>query len=260
MKRFFHLMIVLGFMMILSISITSAQQSNAIYQVSVINALLQGVYDGEVDMKEVREHGDFGIGTFDALDGEMIGLDGIFYQVKGTGEVLPVKETIKTPFATVIYFQPEQRDTISQVKDYGHLQHILNEKIKNQNSFYAIRIDGEFSYIKTRSVPSQQKPYKSLAEVTKKQPTFEFENVKGTILGFWCPQFVNGVNVPGYHLHFISDDRTQGGHLLAVSIKSATVKTASIHQFKMVLPKLRDFQQAALDKDYSRELKVVEQQ
>ena len=84
--------------------------------------------------------------------------------------------------------------------------------------FYAVMIQGEFSYVKTRSVPAQEKPYPPLAEVTKNQPTFEFTDVTGTMVGFRCPPYVTGINVPGYHLHFLTDDRTAGGHLLEFTV------------------------------------------
>ena len=234
-------------------------QVNQIYQVSTINALLQGVYDGEETVKELKQHGDFGIGTFDALDGEMIGLGGQFYQIKSTGQVLPVNEKMKTPFATVMFFRPEQITEISSVKDYDQLKKSLDAVINDQNYFYAIRIDGLFTYVKTRSVPAQSKPYPTLAEVTKVQPTFEFQQTKGTVIGFWCPQYVNGINVPGYHLHFISEDRQQGGHLLAAGIQSGKVQIARITGFHMILPSMDDFRHAALGKDYSKELEAAEQ-
>lgn len=240
-------------------TLASAQSANEIYQVSTINALLQGVYDGEITFKELKQHGDFGIGTFNALDGEMIGLGGQFYQVKSSGQVLPVNNSIKTPFAAVLYFKPQRVAELGAVQDYDQLQESLNSIINDQNYFYAIRIDGLFTYVKTRSVPAQSKPYRPLTEVTKTQAVFEFENVRGTVIGFWCPKYVNGVNVPGYHLHFISDDRKQGGHLLAISLLSGKVQIARITNFRMVLPGAEDFRNAALGKDYSKDLQTAEQ-
>lgn len=240
-------------------NVTNAQPQNELYQVSVINALLQGVYEGETTIQELKQHGDFGIGTFDTLDGEMVGLDGAFYQVKHTGEVLPVDKQAKTPFAAVVHFRPEQTAELGEVQDYDQLQKLLDKMISNQNYFYAIRVDGLFSYVKTRSVPPQSKPYRPLAEVTKTQPVFEFEQVRGTVLGFWCPQYVNGINVPGYHLHFISDDRTKGGHLLAMKLQSGRVQISGINNFQMRLPGLADFQKAALNQDYHEDLKAAEQ-
>ncbi len=245
--------------LILFCAVASAQLPGTIYQVSTINALLQGVYDGTETFKEIKQHGDFGIGTLDALDGELVGLEGRFYQIKSSGQVLPVNDAATTPFATVTFFKADREAELGVIPDYDQLQKALSAMIGDQNYFYAIRIDGLFTYVKTRSVPAQSKPYRPLAEVTKTQPVFEFGNIKGTVVGFWCPQFVNGVNVPGYHLHFISADRQQGGHLLALNLQEGTARIARITDFRMVLPGSDDFRKAALDKDYREQLKAVEQ-
>ena len=50
-----------------------------------MTALLDGIYDGEMTIGELLGKGNFGIGTFDALDGEMIILDGVCYQLRGDG-------------------------------------------------------------------------------------------------------------------------------------------------------------------------------
>lgn len=257
MKKACRLALLCAILLFLN-TLVHAQSSHEIYQVSTINALLQGVYDGETTLKELRRHGDFGIGTFNGLDGELIGIDGQYFQIKGNGQVLPVDASMKTPFATVTHFKAESAAETRGIADYDHLQKSLDEIKKGQNYFYAIRIDGIFTYVKTRSVPAQDKPYRPLAEVTKNQPVFEYNNVKGTLIGFWCPPYANGVNVPGYHLHFISDDRRLGGHLLACGITSGTIRIARVDNFHMVLPNAEEFRQAAINKDLSKEVKMVE--
>lgn len=258
MKTAFQTVFVVMFLLLFG-AFASAQSPNAMYQVSTINALLQGVYDGEVTVKELKQHGDFGIGTIERLDGELIALNGDFYQVKSDGQVvLRNKSDVKTPFASVINFKPEQTTQISDIKDYTQLEHFLDKVINDTNYIYAIRIDGVFDYIETRSIPAQSKPYPTLAQAAKTQSVFKAQNVKGTIVGFWCPQYVNGINVPGYHLHFISDDRNFGGHILAGSVKSGSVQIARISDFRMVLPGEGDFKNASLNKDYSKVLESVE--
>jgi len=237
--------------------IVSAQSQNSLYQVSTINALLQGVYDGEVTIKELKQHGGFGIGTIERLDGEMIALDGKFYQVKSTGEVVLVNNQVKTPFATVMNFYPERKGEIHDIRNFNELEKALDSIIKDKNYIYAIRIDGVFTG-KTRSIPGKSKPYPSLTEAAKTQAVFDIKNMKGTIVGFWCPEYVNGINVTGYHLHFISDDRKFGGHILSGGVQSGKVEIERITDFRMALPSSDAFQQAALNKDYSKELNGVE--
>lgn len=258
MKKKCLKLIVVMCLVFLNFSWSEARETKNLYQVSTINALLSGHYDGEIDMQTLSKYGDFGIGTFDKLDGEMISLDGQVYKVKASGKVELVANKVKTPFAAVTYFTPEISRVIFNVENYEQLQTKLNEVVSDKNYFYAIKVSGDFKEIKTRSVPSQEKPYKPLVEITKNQPVFEYKNIKGTILGFYCPAYVAGVNVPGYHLHFLSQDKTKGGHLLAASLGKAQVEVCKIDKFTMQLPRENKLEKLELLKDYSKELLVVE--
>ena len=257
-KKCFKLIIVMC-LVFLNFSWAEAKELKSLYQVSTINALLSGHYDGEIDMKALSNHGNFGIGTFDKLDGEMIFLDGQVYKVKASGKVERVANKLRTPFAAVTYFTPEISRVIFNVENYEQLQVKLNEVVNDKNFFYAIKIVGNFEQIKTRSVPSQEKPYKPLVEITKNQPIFEYSEISGTILGFYCPAYVAGINVPGYHLHFLSQDKAKGGHLLAVSFGKARVEVCKIDKFTMQLPRDTTLEKLDLLKDYSGELRAVEQ-
>ena len=235
-----------------------AQSPNALYQISTINAVLQGVYDGQLTIKDLKQQGDFGIGTLNGLDGELIGLDGDYYQIKADGAVLKVNDDVNVPFATSLFFKPDRFAELYDL-DYENLQKSLDGITNDKNYFYAVRIDGVFTNVKTRSNPKQTKPYKTLTEAAKEQTIFDLKNIKGTVIAFWCPQYANGINVPGYHLHFISEDRKFGGHILTASLKSGKVQIARINDFHMVLPQdASDFGKAALNEDYSKELKAVE--
>lgn len=229
-----------------------------LYQVSTINALLSGAYDGQMSIAELKNRGNLGIGTFAALDGEMILLDGTVYQARYDGTVVKVNDQQNTPFAAVTIFDEDQRIDDATIANYEALQKTLDTLIKNPNLFYAFKISGDFSYVKVRSVPPQQKPYPPLAEVTKNQPTFEYQNVKGQLVGFWCPAYINGINVPGYHLHFISKDRTQGGHLLEAEIKNASILVDQTPSFQMTLPDDDEIANLNLDQDKSEEIEKVE--
>ncbi len=246
-------------LLVFSSTFVYAQTPNALYQISTINALLQGVYDGELTIKDLKKQGNFGIGTLNGLDGELIGLDGDYYQIKADGQVLKLKGDVQVPFATSLTFKPDKFAEVHDL-DYESLEKAL-DKIKNdKNYFYAVRIDGVFKSIKTRAIPKQMRPYKRLAEVAKDQRVFDLTNIRGTIIGFWCPQYVNGINVPGYHLHFISDDRKFGGHVLTAHLESGKVQMARSNDFRMELPRdTSEFGKAALNEDYSKELKAIEQ-
>ena len=210
---------------------------------------------------ELKKHGTFGLGTFDALDGEMIGLDGQFYQIKTDGVAYPVPDSMTTPFAVVTVFDADATIPSQDGMDYEDLKQYLDGLIPDKSIFYAVKIEGTFPYIKTRSVPKQQEPYPPLVEVVKKQTIFEFHDIEGTIVGFRCPDSVKGVNVPGYHLHFITADRKAGGHLLACQLQEATITLDYTSEFYMVLPQHENAQQQSdLNKNRSEELKKVEQE
>jgi acetolactate decarboxylase len=158
-------------------------QKETLTQVSTVNALLAGIYDGTLTCKELKGYGDFGVGTFEAVDGEMVVLDGKIYQVRADGVAYAASDDTIVPFAAVTYFENERQEKLGPGLDLAALQTDL-DKVIPANIFCAVRISGKFSYMKTRSVPKQAKPYPPLAEVTKIQSVFEFKDVQGTIVGF----------------------------------------------------------------------------
>lgn len=235
-----------------------AMAGGALFQVSTIDALLADVYDGDTTFGELRKHGDFGIGTFNRLDGEMLAVDGVFYQVRSDGNVYPVAASQRTPFAAVTFFKPEKEWRLELGQNLSRMEKWLDERLPSRNLFYAVRIEGDFATVKTRSIAAQDKPYRPLAEVAKKQAVFDLQNVHGVMVGFRSPAFARGVNVPGYHLHFISQDRTAGGHVLNFVASSAVVKVGAIHDFQMRLPHDEAFATANLGEGREKELDAVE--
>jgi acetolactate decarboxylase len=232
--------------------------TQAVTQISTIDALLQGIYDGVLPLSELRKYGDFGIGTFDRLDGEMMFTDGRFYQIKADGKVYFPDEKTTTPFASVTRFENENSYRLENI-NYEGLKHFADSVKQTGNLFFALKIRGNFSSVRTRSVPAQTKPYPLLAEVTKNQPEFTMNNLGGQIVGFYCPDFVKGVNVPGYHLHFLSDDKKSGGHLLDFKLTDGELILDQIDRFEMILPTKGDFLGGEFKTDRSEELKKAEQ-
>ena len=196
-------------------------EPQSIVQISTIDALMQGVFDGSTPLSRLKEYGDFGIGTFNALDGEMIFLDSSFYQVKADGKIYKPLKSVLSPFASVTFFNPETTRNVSSMS-YIRLKTMIDSMMGSPNLFYAIKLHGTFHRVKTRSVPVQHKPYPTLAKVTVNQPEFEFQSVTGTVSGFYCPPFVTGINVPGYHLHFLSDGLDFGGHILEFELEKGS--------------------------------------
>jgi acetolactate decarboxylase len=229
-----------------------------IFQVSVIRATVEGLYDGAMTFGDLKKHGDFGIGTFERLDGELVVLDGVFYQLKADGTASLAEDSMDTPLATVTFFDADRNLSTDEKMNFTDLESYLDEHIPTENIFYAIRIDGSFDYLKTRSVPAQEKPYPPLAEAVKEQTTLEFHNVTGTMVGFRYPDFAEGLGLPGYHMHFITSDRSSGGHLLDCVVRNASISIDEISEFEMALPRDQDFLRADLSDDKQEELKAAE--
>jgi acetolactate decarboxylase len=249
--------IALTLCLLISGCITS--QKDTAFQTSTIDALLAGVYDGEMSCRQLLKQGSFGIGTFNHLDGEMIVLDNNLYQIKSDGNIYKPALSIKTPFATVCQFKADNTAIIEPGSSFEDVEAVLDKTFPNQNLFYAIKITGQFESIRSRSVPAQKKPYPPLKEVTKNQPEFNMKNISGTIVGFRCPVYVKGINVPGYHLHFISDDKNKGGHVLSLKVKKVNCEVDILNRYSLLLPKdAKEFAETDLSKDRSKELKVVE--
>jgi acetolactate decarboxylase len=211
-------------------------------QISTYPALEKGFYDGDVTYAQLAQAGNFGIGTFDGMDGEMIALAGQFYQARSDGSVRRADATLETPFATVTFFTAEQRlQPDEPLASYDQLKAYLARVAPPANRPYAIRIDGTFPSIKIRSVPRQSEPYPPLADVVAQQVTWERKDMRGTLVGYWFPEYLSTLVAPGYHLHFISDDRQVAGHLLECSLDGATVAIDYLDQVTLRIPQTQAF-------------------
>jgi acetolactate decarboxylase len=190
------------------------REPHVLFQASTIGALLEGNFEGDVTFAELAERGDLGLGTLNHLDGEMIALDGRFYRadVEGRIEELPGSE--RTPFAVVVPFDPAIDFELEGSLDHDRLLAEIDRRIPADTATCAVRIDGRFELVRARSVPRQEPPYRPLTEVVAEQGVFELAAIDGTMLGFRFPEYAEGIEVSGWHLHFISEDRSRGGHVL----------------------------------------------
>ncbi len=198
--------------------ITQVQDRDTLYQLAPFLFILSGNYDGVTTVAQFKAAGTLGIGTFDGLDGEAVLLDGALYQIKGNGTVTIPDESLRMPFGACTLFDSDLRRVMRRISTYDIFSKTLEADFENKQIFYAIRADGLFKTMLVRSCDRQDKPYPPLAEAARRQHEYAYENVRGTLVGFWTPPFVHGsVGVPGFHLHFISDDRAKGGHVLDFS-------------------------------------------
>jgi len=234
------------------------QSRNELFQTSTIDALLQGVYDGDMTFAELRKHGNFGIGTFNGVDGEMIALGGRFFQIASDGKARPVRDEMRTPFASVTDFAPDIAVAVTGPLTLEDLLKRIDAVLPGANWYYAVRVTGRFDAVTTRSVPRQRPPYEPLTEVVKAQPVFHLRDVEGTLAGFKCPEFARGVNVPGYHLHFLNCQETAGGHVLSCVLREGRIEVAIKRELHISLPATAAFSRADLVRDRTGEVRAVE--
>lgn len=236
----------------------SGKDFGAIFQLSTMTSLLDGVFEGAMTYEQIKEHGDFGIGTFAHLDGEMIGFDDQFYRLRGDGTATPLKSGDMTPFCSLTYFRPQITKEIVSPLDKAAFEEEIHRLIPSDNLFYALRIDGVFRKVHTRTVAYQEKPV-PMTEAVKSQPVFHFGNTKGTIVGFWTPAYAQGIAVSGFHFHFIDQERRGGGHVLDYVLDRGTVQIDKKTHQTLYTPETDSFLKANLSRsNLESEIKVTE--
>ena len=232
-----------------------------VYQVSLLQGLTFGDYHGSVSVADLKKRGDIGIGTFDGLNGELIAVDGKVYRAAGDGNVKEVSDDTLIPFSNVTFFDEDVKDILNGVNDINALQDKLNQKVSElgENKFYFIRIDGTFDEMNVRSEYAQEEPYKPLADVLETDQTFfHYEDVEGTVVGLYCPPYMSDLNATGWHMHFVSSNKTVGGHVLGLKIAKADLGMDVTDGFAMALPDDEMFAGFDLTIDQSEDIEKVE--
>ncbi|WP_127090025.1 acetolactate decarboxylase [Aquabacter cavernae] len=228
-----------------------------LFQVSTAGALVEGLFGGVVSVGMLREHGDFGLGTFDGLDGEMIALDGHFFQIRSDGSIRRADDGQQVPFAVVTHFSPRETMVLEPFGSMAELTAQLDRKRGTDNLFFAVRLSGRFSSLHDR-VASMAGAHETLVEATAHQAEFHMQDVDGTIVGFWTPSYVRGIGIPGWHLHVISDDRQRGGHVLDCAGQGITLALEPLDDFRLAMPETADFLAADLSGDTEKALDTAE--
>lgn len=225
------------------------RHDDEVYQFSTIGALLDGVYDGDATVADILRHGDFGLGTFNHLDGEMVILDGVCYRLRADGTAGRAAPTDRTPFAAVTRFHSDLEIPIKTETTRAEVTDAIDRQIQSPNLIYAIRISGRFAQLHTRTVMAQTTPYPPLTEATEEQAETVFTDAPGTVVGFRTPDFEQGISVAGYHLHFLNEERNGGGHVLDFAATRGTVAVSGASQLHLSLPTSGAFLDARLSGD-----------
>ncbi len=214
-------------------------------QVSTLDALLRGLYAAAYTVGELKQQGDFGLGTFEGIDGELIALDGHFYQFRANGTLTEAADKDKIPFAALVKFKADVQFSAKQLTN-TQLGELIDSLIPTKNHFYAIKVHGTFRDIQTRAIFKQFLPYPPLGELISGQSVFNHANISGTAVGIRSPSFVAGINQVGHHFHFVSDDTKAGGHALSFTTGEVTIEIQQIRRHSIWLPDDEPFRKAIL--------------
>ncbi len=230
---------------------------SSLYLCAPVNALVEGIYEEKIPLGEILKHGDFGLGTLDHLDGEMVMLDGTIYQITSDGRVQKVHEDAFTPFSCVTFYRPISYDQLDLASSYEQFVDWVMGLLPSANLCYAIRIEGRFRSVVLRSVPKQES-YRPLVEVAKEQTVFNYSNISGTLAGFYTPAFLGSLNVPGLHLHFLSEDLRHGGHLLSCETGRVRAGVQILSRVELGLPLSLDYLTCDFSRDTGQDLNKAE--
>lgn len=230
---------------------------HTVYQVSTSGALVQGVYQGCVTVADLLRHGDFGLGTFDSLDGEGIMLDGVCWQARSDGSVHEAPADAEAPFWVTTRFRTDRTERFTNIQGWEDLTGRLDELRDNDNLFVGLRLRGHFQSIHYR-VACRAEAGMDLVSATSHQAEFQLKELSGTLVGFWTPSYARTINVPGYHLHLLSDDHRHAGHVLDLHCDQLDVEMHREDALHLALPETPGFLKADLSGDPAAALAVAE--
>ncbi len=216
---------------------------NRLYQYGVADIFVAGLFRGTKPVSEIKKRGNFGIAAPDLIEGELTIHEGNVYHTFVSGETREEDDSYCTPLAFVTYFRADATFSIDRPMNQSEVLQKTEQYFPNKNGMYAIRIKGEFTYVKTRAFPRIEdgEPFPPLASVLHTQRFFEYKNLKGTLIGFHLPHYLNGVSVEGYHFHFLSEDGRSGGHVLNFSGESLIVEIANLNSIDLEVPQDKAF-------------------
>jgi acetolactate decarboxylase len=222
---------------VLFVAIAVPARAAEAYQVATISSLLAGGYDGNTTVGELLRHGNFGLGTFNGVDGEMMVLDGSVYRGDTNGRAQAVSKKELTPFAVVVAFRSQGSMRVVGGQSLEHLQAALDALPYSASRILAARVDGRFETIKIRSEPKQKPPYRPLSQVIKEEQVVHTLNgVQGTLIAFRFPAAASSVNVAGWHFHFLTSDKTRGGHVLDLMTGAGQASLEEIADLRISFP------------------------
>lgn len=237
-------------------------KSNKIYQASTLQALALGYTKPVVTVRELLEHGDTGLGTFESVDGEMIVLDGVCYQARDDGSIVQAEDEAGVPFAVSGFIKDGNRFQIEEMPNLEAIKAELTLSIDldfSLNSIHIARIDGWFKKIHARAGAPYRSQHVSLKSIlSKTQKDFSFEGLYGTLVCVYFPDYMDGINASGWHMHFLSKDKKYGGHVFEAALGSGECLLQKMDRIDIQLPNDAAFDTYSLKEASKDEIEEVE--
>lgn len=252
MKKQYLRMTVAGALMITGMGTAFAHGGgllgdNTIHQYAPTVSLLNTVYDGELKVGDMAKQGDIGLGTVNGLAGELVAVDSVIYLIDAKGGITVAPDDMKSPSMTMLDFHPTKTVEVANVDSMQSLSTKLQSEMDSKNSFYSYKMHGTFPFLRMASAHKVKDDNVPLFEYLATREMYTRENIKGTLVGLYTPEYLGNISIPGLHLHFLSDDLTLGGHLEDIKLDKQTVDIEEINQINLTLPKVEKFRQKTLE-------------
>ena len=209
--------------------------NNTVYQICTAYDLIKGNFEENFLVQDNLKYGNFGLGTFNGLNGEMIIYEGEIYRANYYGELEKVYIE-KSPFTVITDFCSENEFQINNLNQ-DEVFDIIKSNFNTNKLIYAIKINGVFSFVNLRSNSKQEKPYPDFSKILKNSNYFTKENINGTLIGFYFPESFEKINPPGFHFHFIDEYNKIGGHVTDFNTTVATIHLNQKTNYNLILPK-----------------------
>lgn len=233
------------------------------FQVATLQSLALGYTKPVVTVKELLQHGDTGLGTYKNVDGEMILAFGECYRADENGAVTRVQDNTGVPFSAVSFLNGTREFDIDRIDNIASLKILLNNRIEEDfglNSMHMVRIDGEFSRVYARSESAYESQHVELKEILRNtQKDFTFEDIDGSLVCVYFPDYMDGINAAGWHFHFISADRKKGGHVFEIDMIRGHALVDKIGVIEIRMPDDPAFDTYSLKEASGEDIKKVEQ-
>jgi len=205
-------------------------------QVHTISSLMEGHYDGEVTVGQLRGRGSFGVGTLQGLDGELVVVDGEFWNIGTDGMAHVPADDALVPFAVLADLDDPVTFTLEGPLPHSAFEAEIHRRLPDPDACWAIVATGRFESVTFRSVAHQTPPYRPFAEVLLTDEVLLHDSLDATLVGFCFPDWASDLDAPGFHFHMLSADHRTGGHVYDHTAARAEVRVARCRSMHLEVP------------------------